>query len=238
MRLPNGSFTYVIFLSYLYAWGKGVWKKWKKRYYVLVQVSQYTFAMCSYKEKKTEPSEMFQLDGYTVDYIEAASGKFILKKNCSFVKVSAPKWHAQWIFKRPVVKYFIVIAILNRGICQKFRHFVWDAIFNANELSQRLCEIDGVCKVKINFLFDIFMPRTANLMVGMGKFNRFWHASRKRSIFCDYFYYYWPPQKRSGRWSIFLQRCQRRRQCGFCSWRWSRIPPLGHGPLPSDRAIS
>lgn len=30
--------------------------------------------MCSYKEKKSEPSEMMQLDGYTVDYIEAASG--------------------------------------------------------------------------------------------------------------------------------------------------------------------
>jgi len=33
--------------------------------------------MCSYKEKKSEPSEMMQLDGYTVDYIEAASGIFI-----------------------------------------------------------------------------------------------------------------------------------------------------------------
>ena len=32
--------------------------------------------MCTYKEKKSEPSEMMQLDGYTVDYIEAASGKF------------------------------------------------------------------------------------------------------------------------------------------------------------------
>lgn len=34
------------------------------------QVSQYAFAMCSYPERKSEPNEMLQLDGFTVDYSE------------------------------------------------------------------------------------------------------------------------------------------------------------------------
>ena len=39
------------------------------------QVSQYTFAMCSYREKKPDPTEMMQLEGFTVDYYEPRQGK-------------------------------------------------------------------------------------------------------------------------------------------------------------------
>lgn len=41
---------------------------------LLLQVSQYTFALCSYQDRKSEPNEMMQLDGFTVDYTEPEPG--------------------------------------------------------------------------------------------------------------------------------------------------------------------
>uniref|UniRef100_A0A8C6JWN5 Uncharacterized protein n=1 Tax=Melopsittacus undulatus TaxID=13146 RepID=A0A8C6JWN5_MELUD len=49
------------------------WNSTIKKFF-LTQVSQYTFAMCSYREKKSEPQELMQLEGYTVDYTAPHTG--------------------------------------------------------------------------------------------------------------------------------------------------------------------
>jgi hypothetical protein len=67
--------------GYLYGVGKSTWRKFRRRYHILIQVSQYTFVMCDFREKKSKPNEMLQLDGYTVDYIEPPTD--LIMEHCS-----------------------------------------------------------------------------------------------------------------------------------------------------------
>lgn len=46
---------------------------------IFCQVSQYTFAMCSYRQKKAEPQELMQMEGYTVDYCNPQTGTETLR---------------------------------------------------------------------------------------------------------------------------------------------------------------
>lgn len=54
--------------GFIWCCGKQAFKKWDKRYVILVQVSQYNFAICEYNKRKSRPVEILQLDGFIVDY--------------------------------------------------------------------------------------------------------------------------------------------------------------------------
>ncbi|XP_057297243.1 calcium-dependent secretion activator 1-like isoform X2 [Hydractinia symbiolongicarpus] len=56
--------------GFLYAKGQSIWKVWKRRYFMLIQVSQYKFVLCSYRVKKSSPKEIMVVEGYTADFAD------------------------------------------------------------------------------------------------------------------------------------------------------------------------
>lgn len=77
--------------GYLYGIGKNCWRTLKRRYHILIQVSQYTFVMCSYKDKKAKPTEMLHLEGYTVDFIEPPTD--LIMEHCAEIATSEHHYH-------------------------------------------------------------------------------------------------------------------------------------------------
>ncbi|CAH8525567.1 unnamed protein product [Heterobilharzia americana] len=56
--------------NYCWVQGRSTFKKWKRRYICIIQISQYTSVLATYAEQKLQPSELIILDGFTVDYCE------------------------------------------------------------------------------------------------------------------------------------------------------------------------
>ncbi|KER20260.1 hypothetical protein T265_11143 [Opisthorchis viverrini] len=67
MRRP----TNCKYANHCWIQGRTTFKKWKRRYICLIQVSQYTFVLAAYGEQKSHPTEFMALDGFTVDYCES-----------------------------------------------------------------------------------------------------------------------------------------------------------------------
>lgn len=51
--------------------------------------------MCSYREKKSEPQELLQLDGYTVDYTDPQPGDTLKLIYFSYV---TPLWNYSHVY--------------------------------------------------------------------------------------------------------------------------------------------
>jgi len=84
------------------------------------QVSQYTFAMCSYRERKHDPTDILQLDGHTVDFCDPLEGR---PSNCLLWKFSWLKYYAATSIGCPaaalcIAHYpFVCLSVCDRQAC-------------------------------------------------------------------------------------------------------------------------
>lgn len=90
-----------------------------------MQVSQYTFAMCSYREKKAEPVELLQLDGYTVDYTDPQPGN-VSHTGSVWIQTVLTKDHqflghaTTWVAAAPGGAYFCVYFVYSNAPIQAY----------------------------------------------------------------------------------------------------------------------
>ena len=72
--------------GHIWAYGKTNFQKWQRRYLILVQASQYSFALCEFQKRKSKPIEVMPLDGFIVDYmdnepsLDLGKGQSLVKK--------------------------------------------------------------------------------------------------------------------------------------------------------------
>ncbi|KAK4469837.1 hypothetical protein MN116_007348, partial [Schistosoma mekongi] len=70
--------------------GRSTFKKWKRRYVCIIQISQYTSVLASFTEQKSQASETIVLDGFTVDYCEPITD---LINMATFSRSGKPEHH-------------------------------------------------------------------------------------------------------------------------------------------------
>ncbi|CAH8512958.1 unnamed protein product [Schistosoma intercalatum] len=76
--------------NYCWIQGRSTFKKWKRRYVCIIQISQYTSILAAFAEQKSQPSESVVLDGFTVDYCEPRTD---LTNMAAFGRNNKPEHH-------------------------------------------------------------------------------------------------------------------------------------------------
>ncbi len=65
--------------------GSVTFRQWRRRFFTLMQLSQYKFVLCSYTPRDTQPKEYLVLDeGYTVDYFTPEEGEQVSAMSYSY----------------------------------------------------------------------------------------------------------------------------------------------------------